>query len=376
MIWLITIIILSLLPGMFLQDINTNNVRKRQYLIIVFSAMSILAGFRAASVGIDSENYAYSFSFIHDNGIEGVVSLTYKYEWGYLILTYLLSRICSLPNLLFLTIACITYGLFARTIYKYSKNVIMSSFLFAIFFFPSTMNTMRQYLALAIFLAAIPHIEKKQPIKFLLIILLASTIHYTAIMFVIFVIFTFKKIHISTMVVAIASIFSIVSLYFFEQLLSLFLHYFNQYERFMSSTKYSAQSSIDYFWIAFYIIAALIYYYYTKINENNCKAKKSEESAENLRDIEIDNLFCILFIISIVCMVFSSYLWISTRINSYFRFSICFIFPLSAKYVNDYLKRYRVFFNIWFYAFFSYLGYYMFTIDGHRILPYLFFWDK
>lgn len=376
MIWLITIFILILVPGLLIQDINTNDIRKRQYLMVVFSAMTIIAGFRATSVGIDSENYAYSFSYIYENGIEGVSNLTYKYELGYLVLTYLLSRIYSLPALLFLTIACTTYGLFARTIYKYSKDVVMSSFLFAIYFFPSTMNTMRQYLALSIILAAIPFIEKKKPINYLLVILLASTFHNTAILFAVFVVFALKKIHISTKVVAIASIVSIASLYFFDQLLSLFLRYFNQYERFMSSIKYSGQSSIDYFWITFYIVVALIYYFYAKNNENKYKVNDTKESEEKNSSIEIDNLFCILFIISIVCMVFSSHLWIATRINSYFRFSMCFIFPICAKYINEYLKRYRIFFNIWFYAFFSYLGYYMLLTDGHRILPYLFFWDK
>ena len=77
---------------------------------------------------------------------------------------------------------------------------------------------------------------------------------------------------------------------------------------------------------------------------------------------------------SIVCMIFSGKLWIATRINSYFRFSICLILPVVMKAVDKIVGKFCVFTHAVFYLIFGYIGYSMFLTDGHKLLPYIFVW--
>lgn len=338
----------------------------------MFGAMTIIAGFRGTSVGIDTMNYSLMYTKIREGGFTALFQLSKQYEWGFMILSYLLSRFFPSSVALFFTCALVINGLFAQTFYRYSKDVALSTFLYIIWFFPSTMNTMRQYMALAIVLFAFQYIESKELIKYILVILLAMSIHTTASIFFILTIFTFKKIYINIKTIIIVSIASVISLNFFDFILNIFFKYFSQYQRFMLSAKYTRQSDISLGWIIFYVLTAAVFAYAICREEKQYVINIDKDMTLNIFDIE--NLFCILYIISIVCMIFSGKLWIATRINSYFRFAICIIMPVVMRFIDQYIGRFRVFTYVGFYAIFGYLGYSMFLIDGHRLLPFLFFW--
>lgn len=369
---LMGLLFLDVVLALAIRRKSNSDYYKKVLLIIMFGAMTIIAGFRGVSVGIDTMNYSLMYTSIREGGFAALSQLSVQYEWGFLLLAYLLSRLFSSSVALFFTCALVINGLFARTFYKYSKDVALSTFLFIIWFFPSTMNTMRQYMALAIVLFALQYIEKKEPLKYLLVVLIAMSIHTTASIFFVLVIFTFKKMRVNIKTIMISAIASMVALNFFDFILNIFFKYFSQYERFMSSTKYTSQSSVSVGWILFYILTAAVFAYTIYREEKQSTEEIDVDMTFSIFDTE--NLFCILYIISIVCMIFSGRLWIATRINSYFRFAICLIMPVVMKFIDQHIGRFRLFTYLGFYAIFGYLGHSMFLIDGHRLLPFLFFW--
>lgn len=369
---LMGLLVMNCILGLCLRRAKTDNYYKKIFLTLMFGTMIIIAGFRGISVGIDTVNYSIMYETVRDGGIAVLPTLSVQYEWGFLLLTYVLSRIFSSATILFIVCSLITCASFAHTFYKYSSDVVMSSFIFIIWFFPSTMNTMRQYLALSIILFAVKFIERKNLIKYLIVVALATSIHVTASIFFVLAVFTLDKVKINIKTICLSAIGSLIALNFFDLILNVFFKYFSQYQRFMTSSKYTSQSSISIAWIAFYVITAFIFAYVKYLEE-----KKVDEYTEDFSvagSFEVENLFCIIYIISIVCMIFSGKLWIATRINSYFRFSICLILPVVMDALNRIVGRFRVFTYTFFYLIFGYLGYAMFLVDGHRLFPFVFVW--
>jgi len=374
---LMGLLFLNIVLALAIRQKSNSSYYKKMFLFIMFGAMTIIAGFRGITVGIDTSNYALMYNSIRDGGLATLFQLSVQYEWGFMLLAYLLSRVFSSSVTFFFTCALVINGLFARVFYKYSKDVAISTFLFIIWFFPSTMNTMRQYMALAIVLLALQYIEKKEPLKYLFIVFIATSIHTTASIFFVLFIFTIKKIRVNIKTVAIAAIASMVALNFFDFILNLFFKYFSQYQRFMSSSKYTSQSTVSRGWILFYVFTAILFAFAIYREEKHSTVEMFlNDKIENDRVFslfEIEYLFCILYIISIICMVFSSKLWIATRINSYFRFSICLIMPVVMRFIDQYIGRFRLFTYFGFYVIFGYFGHSMFLMDGHRLLPFVFF---
>ena len=99
--------------------------------------------------------------------------------------SYFYTKYSNDPQLLIFTTALITNVLIVITLYKYSRMIELSLFVFiASGMYTVSMNGIRQSLAAAIIFAATKYILDGNFKKFLLVILLASTIHQTALIFI------------------------------------------------------------------------------------------------------------------------------------------------------------------------------------------------
>lgn len=377
MFLLMSLLFCSLIFGLVLGNVNICARNKKIYLIIMFSLMAVISGFRANTVGIDTTNYEFSYLYIRDNGWEGLQFLSYQFEKGYLFITYFLSRFFASPSALFLFMSFFICASFGKAFYKYSDDVVLSTALFIILFFASTMNTMRQYMALAILLNSISLLLEKKAIKYAIMVIVASLIHNTAILFMIFIFFAFPKLHFDRKSTSIVAIIVLILANFFETILTLFLTYFSQYERFLTSSKYAAESDLNVALMICYIVIAVIYIIAIRETEKNrlLLNKISDNNHEKFSLYNAKYFFCIIYLISILCTFFSSQLWIVTRMNSYFRFSICFIIPVVINYLNVYFGHFKIFVYLILYIILIYLGYNMFIIDSHEILPFSFIWE-
>jgi transmembrane protein EpsG len=105
-------------------------------------------------------------------------------DFGFNILQGLLQKISSDPQILILTVALVTNLLIVVVLYKYSRMIELSLFVYiAGGMYTVSMNGIRQYLAAAIIFAATKYILNGDWKKFILVVLLASTIHQTAYIF-------------------------------------------------------------------------------------------------------------------------------------------------------------------------------------------------
>ncbi|MGE8204559.1 EpsG family protein [Heyndrickxia sp. NPDC080065] len=106
-------------------------------------------------------------------------------DYGFGILQMILKNISSDPQIMLLITALITNVLIILTLYKYSRLFELSVYVFiANGWFLTSMNGIRQCLAAAIVFAATKFLLEGRWKKFFLVVLLASTIHQTALILI------------------------------------------------------------------------------------------------------------------------------------------------------------------------------------------------
>ena len=162
------------------------------FLIICGILITLIMGLRGRKSGsLDTNMYCKFFSDVARNNnlrsylakqIEGEIFLFS--EVGFSLFMWLLSRITVEPQaLIFTTSAFIVYSTM-RFIYKNSDDVFLAVILFlCLGLFTFNMNGMRQAMAMSICLWAYEFAKNKKPVKFLLLVLVATLFHKTAIVF-------------------------------------------------------------------------------------------------------------------------------------------------------------------------------------------------
>lgn len=105
-------------------------------------------------------------------------------DYGYFVFNWLVAHIFHNPQVLLFLVAIIVCFFVFRFIYKYSSDVYLSAFLFVTLgFYGFALTAFRQSIAISICLWAYDFVKKRKIIPFILIVLLAATIHQTAIVF-------------------------------------------------------------------------------------------------------------------------------------------------------------------------------------------------
>lgn len=148
------------------------------YVVLCF--IIILVSIRY-QVGSDFYRYEYIYIGIQDNE---------RVELGFQTLVNLLNLLGLPSQSLFLFSALIIYGLVFKTS-KYLSSYIFIALWFLIFFLPS-LNLLRQSISIAILTYAILYLEHKK--RFILLVFLATSFHYTGAIGIVFLILS--RIHI------------------------------------------------------------------------------------------------------------------------------------------------------------------------------------
>lgn len=177
---LIYIFILLVIINSMLLNIDINKKVRKQYVIIIFMILTAIAMFRSYKVGVDTLQYYRNFNIIANLNWSDVDIL--RYEPGYFYFCKVLSEISKDPHILIMVSSLIIIPSVGRFIYKYSKNVALSIFLYItlnIYFFHLT--GMRQSIAIAILLYGIGFLIEGKYIKYSLVVILAAQFHSSAI---------------------------------------------------------------------------------------------------------------------------------------------------------------------------------------------------
>ena len=162
---------------------------RNKALFITFIILWLIAGFRDISVGTDTIAYYQYFSGVSDGSINVLrhmnfpyIFASHGYENGFQLYTLLITKITNS----FTTFLLITYGFiyysFYRFIKKYSRDYLLSMVLFITLFFFSSMNTLREALAVAVLAWSYKYIIEKRLLKFLIILLFGILIHQASIL--------------------------------------------------------------------------------------------------------------------------------------------------------------------------------------------------
>lgn len=147
-------------------------------LLATILAAGLLSGFRAGSVGWDTQNYLN----IADNVGQGIWSPNVELSFQYIVKALLL--LWGDPQWVLLVFAVATNALF---LYRFWTLRRVGSFscmvlLYLIFHYSSTMNIMRQYLAVAVIFFATVFLDKGRFAPYLLCTIFASLLHTTAVL--------------------------------------------------------------------------------------------------------------------------------------------------------------------------------------------------
>ncbi len=149
-------------------------------LWIIIIILIVVAGFRDLSYkSIDETLYRNYFTRVANTGIQARSDTG---EIGYWLINYLLTNITSNNQAIILFCAIVTNILIVKNLYKHSRYFNFTLFLYITMgTYSSAFNGMRQYLAAAILFQGINYVIDKKMIKYIICVLIATSIHFSAI---------------------------------------------------------------------------------------------------------------------------------------------------------------------------------------------------
>lgn len=165
------------------------------YVFSTFLIIFLFAALRKYTIGIDLElHYAKNFERIAILPWSEVPSFI-AYDPGFNILCKLISYISTDRQAFIVITSLIVFGLVGRYIYINGKDVVLETFMFLVSFcYMMYMNIIAQAVAMAIFLFAMEFLKEKKYIKYVLAVLLASSIHVSAIILLLMIPLSFLKV--------------------------------------------------------------------------------------------------------------------------------------------------------------------------------------
>lgn len=184
MIPFIILIFILILQGLHMS--STGQKYRKPYIILALIEIVFIAGFRLP-VDEASDTYAYTLMYREIAGVTKFVDLLdFGYEIGFYTFCWLLSKISKDPQLLIFASSLFMVGCVLKFIYTHSKDVWLSVVLYITmmhFFF--ALNGMRFAMACSVLLYATDYIVNRKALKFFLVVVLAMSLHFTAIVYVI-----------------------------------------------------------------------------------------------------------------------------------------------------------------------------------------------
>lgn len=164
---------------------------------VTLSFLACLAALRASDIGNDTANYLTLYDDIRYMNWGELEWLTPRYEMGYLVLNRLLAYVSSNAQIILIVSSVFCYFFYWKFIKKYSTIVGLSLF---IFFFAryhdTSMNIVRQVMATGFVLWSYLELKKGRNIWFVVLVLLAYSMHKSSIVFLLA--FPFSKIEFRT----------------------------------------------------------------------------------------------------------------------------------------------------------------------------------
>lgn len=396
-------LILVVILGAILSRNNFTDKNKKIFLYSTGFILIFILTFRGITVGEDTGRYFEFYEQTKNISLEHLLNTDYRIDdVGYKIYNWIFSQINTPFWIILFINASISIVPVLLYIYKNAKDIIYSTYLYlALYFYAMNFNGMRQFMALGLFLLGLELLKKRKwyaTVSYILIILLASTIHKTALIFLVGVLFIIIKPHFKNMI-WIASLITIISiiLYIWPEIVynlisSIAPSYFERYAYNPAHAGiYPIGKSVllQIFSVILYISAVFIVKQYNHkveyIYNNSANSVLSGKSHKKNNISFNENDIFTLFVSSIMVLIAVAIYFVSRkfipiwRFEGYFNTFLIILIPSIVHFFDDRLKlndRARKIFVIALYAIPFLYFIYLLVIGRQGIIPYEFFWSN
>lgn len=313
---------------------------KKFYVVSCFMLLILVAGLRNYSVGIDlNKHYARNFISIANTNWSDLNKFTYigGYDIGFVVFCKFISYISSDVQSLIMVTAIITFGLIGRYIYIYSDDPALETFMFfsSMLYF-MYLNIVAQALAIAMVTVGLEKLAKKQYLRYILWVIIASTIHSSAIVCIMFIPLTMlplKKKYVFRYTILV-----IIAILGFDQISNYMVtNIFTNFSYYLTDSSYAdgrgvVLSKFNLFQIAFTVMCVIIPYVYLYYEDKSKKIKSCQVKRWKLQSnlrlkkevVEFtffnNNFFMYITITGLVCRVLITKMVIMERVGYYFYF--------------------------------------------------------
>ena len=351
---MIAYILLTLSPlviSYFYPKLNTDNKVKKRYLIVCGAILVLFIGLRSKYLGSpDSLNY---YGHMQRALLSTSWDLYYNpsgVETGFQLFVYILSKFFNSAQMLFVVTAAIYISSNFYCIYKNSDNIVLSIVMYiTLGLMQFQMQGMRQAIAMSICLFSFELAKKKKFIPFVLLVVLATFFHRTAIVFVLTYIVTFLPYNL--WILAAISICSVLAFAFSDVIVGIANTLFDaEYTQIIDSGGLVAT--------AIYVIIIVL----AMIFHRQALHKKSDKTQT------------VIFYVTIIAFI--SYMMryfgvgIAERISFYFMFGQVLLLPNTISNISpDYKKATTIGVYVMCLLLFIY------RLNGSDLIPYRFFWN-
>ena len=327
-IYLFLFIYIILLSFLIFFKGNTN-IQKKLFLFLSFSMMFFIMGFRAESVGTDTSLYCTIFQ----NNIQSAFYTVLKEDSAIIYSFYnkFVSLFSTNRNAIIVANSFLICTLTATFIYKNSKNVIFPTIFFMTFYhFFSSMNIARQYIAVMIVANAFYFLKNKKAFQYILMCLIATLIHNTAIVSFLLVPYLFIEPNKKNITIYLSII--ILALLFLNQIMTLFSSLFTHYDiyfqdSFLENSGQNRKIIITFIYVLFaFVLSSLL----------KGKAIKADEQREFY-------LLHIMNFIAIILGFIALDMMLISRVEVYFSIFTIILIPKVFDLLKDRMFYYFIF---------------------------------
>lgn len=330
-----------------------NNRNNKRAFYMFWILLFFMVAFRHESIGNDTLNYKSIFHFVAESDWKS--SLNRSAEWGYSLLNKLISLFTEDFRWLLIISAFLGIYFVAKTYIKYSEDAMLTIALFVTMSnFIMLFSGIRQAIAISLGMLAFEFTRNKKFIAFILIVLVAITVHTSAFM----LIFMYPLYHIKLKRIHIIFVIPLLGIvWFFNQpifkFLALILNRFTDYDAEITQT---GSVTMLILFVIFAIFSYLI----------------PDESKLDSDTIGLRNFL----LLAVAIQMFAPLHTLAMRMNYYYIIFIPLLIPkiiscrsIRASQVAIFARHFMVVF---------FLAYFFITAPKDNLLhtfPYHFFWE-
>ena len=274
---------------------------KRKYVIFSLSVLLIIVCLRDFSVGADIPGYLSAFEKMRDYGLKEMLANAFsKKDPVYYISGWLFSKLFYSFRLWITFIAALYFFAVGKLIISESEIPLISIIAFiCLGDFAFSLSALRQVIALSFVILSYPFLKSKKYLIFILLVIIASLFHQTAIVFLIAIPFSKMKpgiIHFAIITVSVVTV-----LFFKTQFLNLLsaLIDVSRYQNYLSNNA-SVLS------ISGFVIKSVVFIYALTYSRQLCAKKPT------------DLIFFNLYFLGVVLQLFSVIIAEMFRVSMYF----------------------------------------------------------